>query len=50
MSRACGESHVSFISRSVFLIDSHTGAGAAWRRAMADDGIVDRAMEAKATP
>jgi hypothetical protein len=34
-------SHIPF-----FLIDSHTGAGAAWRRAMADGGIVDRAMEA----
>jgi hypothetical protein len=30
-----------------FLIGSHTGAGAVWRRFMADDGgIVDRAMEA----
>ena len=46
MSRACGESRVSIVSRSVFLIDSRSGAGAAWRRAMADDGIVDRAMEA----
>jgi hypothetical protein len=46
LSRACGESRVSIVSRSVFLIDSRSGAGAAWRRAMADDGIVDRAMEA----
>ena len=31
MSRACGESRVSFVSHSVFLIDSLSGAGAAWR-------------------